>query len=120
MIYQLIFDNNEIFKGGDSLFDTKWEEIPTNKKIRSIIYFIPTQAGLILSEFKRIYHYVEATQDLNGLNSGQVKIEYTYLIIERGNQYIQYRIHQNNGYIEINILEKDSKYIAGLNPSFWR
>ena len=120
MIYQLVFDNNEIFNGGESLFDTKWKEIPLNKKIRTIIYFIPTQAGLILSGFEKIYHYVEAVKDLNGIDSGKIKIEYTYLIIKKNNQYIQYRINQQSGDVEVNILEKDSKYIAGLNPSFWR
>jgi len=120
MIYQIIFNNNEVFNGGDSLFETKWKEIPENKKIRTIIYFIPTQAGLMLSGFKRIYHYVEAVKDLNGSESGKIKIEYTYLIIERDNKYIQYRINQKNGDIEVNILEQDSKYIIGLNPIFWK
>ena len=120
MIYQIIFDNNEVFNGGDSLFETKWKEIPEDKKIRTIIYFIPTQAGLILSNFKRIYHYVEAVKDLNGSESGKIKIEFTYLIIQRNNKYIQYRINQKSGDIEVNILEKDSKYITGFNPVFWK
>jgi hypothetical protein len=120
MIYQIVFNNNETYSGGESLFDTKWKEIPLNKKIRTIIYFIPTQAGLMLSGFERIYHYVEAVKDLNGVESGKIKIEFSYLIIERDNKYIQYRINQKSGDVEINVLDKDSKYIAGLNPTFWR
>lgn len=120
MLYQIIFDNNEIYNGGKSLFETKWTEIPKDKKIRSIIYFIPTGDALILSGFKRIYHYVEALKDLNGSRSGEVRIEASYLIIEKNNKYIQYKINQKNSNIEVNIFEKNSEYINKLNPSFWR
>ena len=120
MLYKIVFNDNGVFEGGISLFETKWKEIPLNKKIRTIVYFLPTQDALLLTGFKRIYHYVEATQDLSGINKGKVNIEYSYLIIERNNQYIQYRINYKTNDIEVNYLSKDSHYIEKLNPHFWR
>ncbi len=117
-LYTIIFeDNTNLFAG--TLSEPKWVEVP-NKKIRTIFYSLPTDDMLCLSGFKRIYHYVEATNDLNGVNAGKIKIEYTYLIIERNNKFIQYRINQINSVIEINILDKESKYVNGLNPVGWK
>ena len=120
MIYQIVFESGEIFNGGNDLYETNWKNIPNDKKIRTILYFMPLNSGLFLANFKRIYHYVEAVQDLNGLESGKVKIEFTYLIIERNNKYIQYKINQNNGNVEVVIFDKNSEYIKRLNPFFWK
>lgn len=117
-LYQIVFEDNTTFSGG-TLENTKWKEIP-NKKIRSIFYSLPTNDMLCLTGFERIYHYVEVAMDLNGVESGKKKIEYTYLIIERDNKYIQYRINQGNPGIEINILDKESKYVKELNPIGWK
>jgi hypothetical protein len=120
MIYQIVFNSGETYDGGNSLFETKWKEIPKDKKIRTIIYFIPTGAGLVLSEFRKIYHYVEGVEDLNGAESGKIRIEFSYLIIERDDKYIQYQINQSNANVIVNIFKKDSEYIKKLNPDFWR
>lgn len=117
-LYHLIFEDNTTLSQG-TLEIPKWKEL-SDKKIRSIFYSLPTNDMLCLAGFKKIYFYVEATMDLNGSESGKKKIEYTYLIIERDNKYIQYRINQINPCIEINILDKESKYIKSLNPIGWK
>jgi len=117
-LYQIVFEDNTTFSGG-TLENTEWLEIP-DKKIRSIFYSIPTKDMLCLAGFKRIYHYCEVALDLNGSESGKKKIEFTYLIIERSNKYIQYRINQINFGVEINILTKESDYIKKLNPIGWK
>jgi len=117
-LYHIIFEDNTNLSNG-TLEEPKWLEIP-NKKIRSIFYSLPTGDLLCLAGFKKIYHYCEATIDLTGTESGKKKIEYSYLIIERDNKFIQYRINQINPGIEINILNKDSDYIKNLNPIGWK
>ena len=117
-LYHIVFEDNTSLSDG-TLETPKWLEIP-NKKIRSIFYSLPSGDLLCLSGFKRIYHYVEVATDLNGSESGKVKIEFTYLIIERNNKYIQYRINQINVGVEINILTKESDYIKKLNPIGWK
>jgi hypothetical protein len=117
-LFTIIFKDNSNYFGG-TLEIPKWKEIP-DKNIRSIFYSLPTNDVLCLAGFKNIYHYVEVTMDLNGKKGGKTKIEYTYLIIERDNQFIQYKINQIDFGIEINILNKDSNYIKGLNPIGWK
>jgi hypothetical protein len=117
-LYNIVFEDNITLSTG-TLEEPKWLEIP-NKKIRSIFYSLPSGDMLCLSGFKRIYHYCEIVMDLNGSESGKKKVEYTYLIIERDNKYIQYRINQINFDVEINILTKDSEYIKKLNPIGWK
>lgn len=117
-LYQIVFEDNTTLSNG-TLETPKWLEIP-NKKIRSIFYSLPSGDMLCLSGFKRIYHYCEAVMDLNGFESGKKKIEFTYLIIERNNEYIQYRINQINIGVEINILTKTSDYIKNLNSIGWK
>jgi hypothetical protein len=117
-LYSLVFEDNTTLSQG-TLEKPQWKDIP-DKKIRSIFYSLPTKDMLCLAGFKRIYHYCEVVMDLNGSESGKKKIEFTYLIIERNNEYIRYRINQINPGIEIHILTKDSSYVKGLNPIGWK
>ena len=118
-LFQVIYNDNSIYEGGDYR-DTKWLGIDKNKKIRSLFYLLPTEDYLGLGGFKRVYQYVEVVKDLNGSESGKIKIEFICLIVEKDDKYIQYKInHKDNG-IEINYLTKDSKYIKSLNPVGWR
>jgi hypothetical protein len=117
-LYHIVFEDNTSVSNG-TVEEPKWLDIP-NKNIRSIFYSIPTGDLLCLSGFKRIYHYGEAVTDLNGTEAGKKKIEFTHLIIERNDKFIQYRINQITTGIEINILPKDSDYIKKLNPIGWR
>lgn len=118
-LFQVIYEDNSSLTGG-SYNDTKWLEIDANKKIRTLFYLLPTGDYLGLGGFKRIYQYVEVVTDLNGHESGKKKIDFICLIVEKDNNYIQYKINHQDTNIEINILKKDSAYIKGLNPIGWR
>ena len=118
-LFHVVFEDNSGFTGGDYQ-NTKWLEIDKVKKIRTIFYLLPTGDYLGLGEFKRIYQYVEVLTDLNGSESGKKKIDFICLIVEKEDNYIQYKInHQETG-IEINVLKKDSDYIKRLNPIGWK
>jgi hypothetical protein len=117
-LYHIVFEDNTSLAAG-TLQQPKWLDVP-DKKIRSIFYSLPTGDMICLAGFKKIYHYVEVTTDLTGAEKGKTKIEYTYLIIERDNKYIQYRINQINPSVEVNILSKDSQYIKSLNQVGWK
>ena len=117
-LYTIVFEDNTSLSAG-TIETPKWIEIP-NKKIRTIFYSLPLGDMLCLSGFKRIYHYVEVVKDLNGLERGKVKIEYSYLIIERDNKYIQYKVNQNSANIDVTIFPPQNEYIERLNPNGWR
>jgi hypothetical protein len=116
-LFEIIFDNNSVFTGGD-LKNTKWTEIPANKKIRTIFYMLPAGDYIGIGGFDKIYQYLEVTTDLNGINAGKIIYEYAYLILDRNNQFEQYRINLKNRNIDFSILEKEK--IEKLNPLFWR
>jgi len=118
-LFQVIFEDNSSFNGGD-YHNTKWLEIPNDKKIRTIFYLLPTGDYLGLGGFKRIYQYIEVLTDLNGAESGKKKIDFICLIVEKEDNYIQYKINHQDIGVEINILSKNSGYIEKLNPIGWR
>jgi hypothetical protein len=118
-LFKIVFNDNSIFEGGNYT-QTKWLEIPQDKKIRTLFYLLPTGDYLGIGGFKRVYQYVEVVEDLNGEERGKKKIDFICLIIERDNQYIQYKINQINIGLEINILSKNSDYVKKLNPIGWR
>ena len=118
-LFQVIYEDNSIYEGG-TYEDTKWLGIDKNKKIRSLFYLLPTEDYLGLGGFKRVYQYVEVVKDLNGTESGKIKIEFICLIVEKEDKYIQYKINHKDNDIEINYLTKDSAYIKSLNPVGWR
>jgi len=117
-LYTLVFSDGTTFNGGD-LKTTKWMEIP-NKPIRSIFYFLPSGDMLGISNFKRIYHYIEVTQDLMGEKKGQVQIEYTHLFVERNDKIIHYKIGQKKASISLEILDKEDKLVKELNSVGWK
>lgn len=117
-LYTIVFDDDSIFKGGD-LQNTKWLEIP-DKKIRSIFYSLPIENILCLTNFKRIYHYIEVTEDIIGDKKGIVNLECSHLLIERNNEIIHYKIDLKNSNILVEMLNINDKYILGLNPIGWK
>jgi hypothetical protein len=119
VLFQIVFTDGSTFEGGDYQ-DTKWLQIPKDKKIRTLFYLLPTGDYIGLGGFKRIYQYVEVVEDINGPEKGKKKIEFICLIIERDNKYIQYKINQVDIGIEINTLTKESEYVKKLNPIGWR
>lgn len=115
-LYILVFDDNSSFSGGD-LKNTKWMEIP-NKPIRSIFYSLPTGDMLCLSDFKRIYHYIEVTKDLSGERKGIVNFEFSHIFIEREKQILHYIIDLRKE--NVKWLSEDNTVIVKLNPIGWR
>ena len=119
MLFKIIFEDNTVFEGGDSLFDTRWTKVP-DKKIRTIVYFMPLGSALVLSGFSRVHHFIEALTDQTGENRGKTIPQLSSLIIEKENNYIQYKISYLDASVVVKIIEKDSEYIKKLNQSYWR
>jgi hypothetical protein len=118
-LFVVVFNDNTSFIGGN-LQQTKWVEIPINKKIRSIFYYLPTGDCLTISGYDKYFHYIEVTQDISGENKGKLNYEYAYLIGKKENKIIQYKINLKNSNIEVNHYDEKDKYIQGLNNDNWR
>lgn len=118
-IFNIIFDDNTKFYGGDTYFDTKWKDIP-NKKIRTLFYKMPSGDFIGLRQYEKYYHIVEATTDLNGINAGQKNIEYLYILGKKDKDIIIYKINYLNGDIEIKHLDESNEWIQKLNPQGWK
>jgi hypothetical protein len=117
-LFTVIFEDNTTFSGGDCI-ETKWIQTP-NKKIKSIFYILPSKDILFLTDFKRIYHFVEVTNDIMGENRGNVNLEFTHLLVERNNKITHYKIDLNSHSIMCEYLTLDSKFIQELNPDGWK
>jgi len=119
MLYNIVFEDNSVFSGG-TLTETKWQEIPLDKKIRSIFYFLPLGDCLGMSGYLSYYHFVEVVEDLYGGNKGKNKIEYSYLIGKKDNKYLINKISWITGNIERKIVDENDNLIRQLNPAGWK
>ena len=117
-LYTIIFKDNTRFYGGDYK-NTKWLEIP-NKPIQSILYSIPFEKFIVLKDFDKYYHFIEVTMDLNGEKKGKNKLEYSYLIGKKDNNYTIHKINLQTGKVEVKEVEEKDKLIQQLNPIGWR
>jgi hypothetical protein len=113
-LFEIIFDDGEIFKGG-TMENTKWLEIPANKKIKGILYHYAFGRTLALKDFDKVYHYIEVCKDLNGLNAGKVRMDKLVLIVKKNNINTIYE----NG-IKIKELSDEDEWIKSLNRIGWR
>jgi hypothetical protein len=132
-LFSVIFEDGEKFVGGTSYFNTKWLEIPF-KKIKRIFYKLPTNDYLCLVGDK-YFHMIEATKDwmriskegIEKLNN-KPKIEYAYIMVQKENKIISYRItlsikkneRYRTGDITVREFDINDKFITGLNPDNWR
>lgn len=118
-LYEIIFADGEKFIGGN-LIETKWMNIP-DKPIKKFTYYVPNTKQIINEEnFKRIYHYVEVTQDIHQGNKGKINLEYSYLIFEKEYEYEVHKINLKTKKIENILLKKDNEMIKNLNPIGWK
>ena len=118
-LFIIKFTDGAEFIGGD-LINTKWRQIP-DKSIVKISYLLPNGKYLELSNFKRIYQYIEATNDLTGENAGKVNIEFSYLLVQKGDTIRQYKINRKTGYIDdVSYFNVNNDYINRLNPDYWK
>ena len=94
-LYVIYFKDGEIFKGGDIL-NTKWGEIPENKEIASIDYYLPTGAKLILEGYDE---YVNIVEVFHNLICGCYGTEITnaYMIGCKNGECVSYRITLKSG-----------------------
>lgn len=125
-LYSVIFEDNEVFKGG-SYSDTKWLDIP-NKKIKRIFYSLPDGNYLLLKNYDKYYHMIEAIIDINGKEKGKTKLQYAYIMGKRKGLVTSYRItlfeNQNSKYkigdiVRRTFKETDDK-IQKLNCQGWK
>jgi hypothetical protein len=86
-LFVAILEDETVFVGGKSYEKTLWLDIP-NKKIKRLFYSLPDGDHLCLSLYDRYFHFVEATQDLSGKNSGTVNLEYAYILGEKEGKVI--------------------------------
>ena len=117
-LYTIIFGDGTKFEGG-TLQQPKWLELP-NKKIHSIFYSLPLGDFLFLSGYDTYYHLIEVCQDINGDKSGEIQLEYAYLIGKIANNCKVYKIFLRTGQIEIQNLNTEDKFINQLNPMGWK
>jgi len=117
-LFQIIFNDNSIMNGGD-YEHTKWLNIP-NKSIRTLFYLLPTGDYLGLNGYKKYYHFIECTTDLNGKNAGVKQLEYDYILGQDNEFTIVYKINLKNKDIKILKYNNTDEFIENLNPEFWR
>src|SRR3972149_4312322 len=124
-LFILVLEDESIFTGG-SLQETKWMDIPKNKKIKRIFYSLPNKDYLVLENYNRYYHFIEATTDLSGQNAGKVRIEYAYIMGKKQERITCYKIalsysgnHKAGDVQRLEYLESDN-FIQKLNKDGWK
>jgi hypothetical protein len=124
-LFVAVLEDESIFIGGSSYEKTLWLELP-NKKIKRLFYTLPDGNHLCLELYDRYFHFIEATTDLNGKNAGRVNIEYAYVLGEKDEKVICYKINlkqrqdKNLGNIERTEYVKTDPFIMGLSKDGWR
>ena len=94
MLYQVVFDDKSIFKGGDSYKNTNWVNIP-DKFIKQISFALPDGNFITLQGYEAYNHFIEATQDFYGVtgkSKGKPTIRFQYLRGKIKNKIISFRI----------------------------
>ena len=124
-LYILVLEDQTIFQGG-TYQDTKWKEIPHDKKIKRIFYSLPHKDFICLEGYDQYYHMIEATTDMSGKEAGKSQLEYSFIMGKKEDKITVYKIslcftgNKKVGDVErIEYNETDS-FIKGLNPSSWR
>lgn len=62
-LYQIVFTDNSIFLGGDTIEDSKWNEIP-DKEIFCLEYFLCDGSSLVLRNFESYAAITEAIDNV--------------------------------------------------------
>lgn len=95
-IYTLVFEDNTVFVGGFDYKETKWLEIPNAKKIKRVLYKLPSNDQLCLSGYDSYCHLVEVTKDVQGGRNQDVNLEYAYIMGKKDTKVICYKINLQN------------------------
>jgi len=122
-LYSVVFKDGTYYEGGNSLFDTKWKEIP-DKKIKRIFFRLPTGDHICLSGHEKYYYMVEACQDVYRRNqiikNPKIRLEAYYFMGKRKNEVIVYKVSLIDNSIKMIILDKNSEFIRKLNEKGWK
>jgi hypothetical protein len=117
-IFSAILEDNNLYMGGDNYSDCKWKEI--DKPIKILFYYLNNGECIRLEGYDYLGHFVEATIDLNGINSGRCNICYAYLFTMREKIVTCYKIDIPNKKINILTFSTDDEFIKKLNPIIWK
>lgn len=118
-LFVITFEDKKVFVGGTSYKKTKWLEVP-QKKIKSVFYRLPSGDHLGLSGYDNYYYMIEATQDLNGINKGNERLQAFYAMGKKDDKVLIYRVNLRNHEISTTLLDSNDKAITGLNKAGWR
>lgn len=127
-LFVIIFKDETKYIGGKDYYNSGWLGILPNKPIKRIFYLLPSGDYLCLDGYDKYFRMSEALKDLNGKNSGKVRIQYDYIMGKKEDKVTCYRIalHENKdarykrGDVTIRIFNINDKFIKGLNPDNWR
>ena len=116
-LFEIIYEDGSIYYG--NLKTNLWSESPL-KKIKCILYLLPSGDKLFLSGYQNYYHMVEVTKDLNGQQKGILNFEFSYIMCKNLNKVNIYKINLKSGEVGFNQVEETDEAITRLNASYWR
>jgi hypothetical protein len=120
-IFMLVLEDNSNFVGGTEYTETKWKEIPKDKKIKRVFYNIPKGDTLCLSGYDTYAHLVEVTKDINGSKAGQVNLEYAYIMGRKDDAVKCYKINlQNSELIICKDYNINDDFIKSIAKHCWK
>jgi len=116
-LFEIIYEDNTIYYG--NLQTDLWSE-SLYKKIKCVLYRLPSGDSLILSGYQKYYHMIEVVKDLSGEQKGILNFEYSYIIGKKLDIINIYKINLKTGLIEFKQTTENDKFIKGLNLNYWR
>ena len=125
-LYRIIFKDNSIFIGGDSLYNSKWAEIP-DKEIIRLEYFLSDGSILVLQDYGAYNFFIEATKNIMGKSLG-VRLENIYVMGLKENNVVSYRLRLigkrgQTKYVQGDITRRDypfGKEFRGRPTTSWK
>lgn len=134
-LYTIVFEDGTHFDGGN-FYNTKWGEIPINKKIKRIFYLLPSGDYLTLAGYDEYYQMIEVAQDAIRMSktkkTGKIeakrmkakpRLEYAYIMGKKNDYVVSYKISLKKGIardILMTLHKADSDMIKKLNPKGWK
>ena len=117
-LFKIIFEDNTEFLGG-TLSDSKWDQIPTDKRIQTLCYYLPEKT-IKLQGYDRYYHQVVRHYFLNSERRGETQIGNSYLFAQHKNKVYVKKMNFQTSEIEEFELDINDKKITQMNPVYWR
>jgi len=124
-LFIAVLQDETLYIGGD-YNNTKWLDLPKDKKIKRLFISILNNDYLCLELYNNYYFMVEATQDMSGKDAGKVKLQYSYIMGKKEGRVTVYKIslqytgNKKIGDVErIEYLETD-EFLKKLNPQGWK